>query len=950
MTMTNAVSRRSVRLNGASIFLMAALLGAPIAAQADIPPAAPATAVKTSQPDARVTKLLNDADAALKKGQTDLALIHLKNAVGAAPRNGNVRSRLAVLLLATGDPITAERELRQARNDKGPMEVIVPALIQAMLSRNETKDVLDEFKEPPADTQDKTAADIMRGRAVAYQMLNQPKEAVAAIDRSLALRRDAAGLLTRAQIARQQNDLATANKMADEAIKLAPKNNDALLLKVSLYRQGGDLPKALAAADDMIKNSPQLLAPKVARIEILLEMKNDAAAKTEVDALLKQYPKLIIGTYYHAVVAARAKNYKAAWQEMQSLPPEFVQSQAQIAMMVAQVAIDSGNLESGGAILTSAVAKNPNVVQARLQLGSLRMRQDSPQAALEAVEPLKDNDDPQIQALLSQVYLKLQRYDDAIVALQKATASGQGANNDVLKKQLALSELQVGQSDKAIQGLRDLAAKDPNNPDTTAPLIAALARSGKYAEAIAVIDRMAKGLPKSPLPGFYRGQVYIMQGNLANATAALNQSLTLDPKFVPALYFRANIAASRGDMVRATTDLKQIIAQDPKNILAMAKLADIAANNDDDVQAVALLNQAIKAAPTNPAPRLALANFQIARGRYVDAQTTITALLQLQRDNAEALVLQGQLYTLKGAKVQAVDTYRTLSTKQPKSAAAQLLLAGALNANGDKFGAETALRKAIDLAPNAIQPRAALIQFQAEGGKGEDALGTARAYGTKYPGTDADLLLAETYIRLKRTDEAVAVLTKSLAAKPDNRAAIRLSQVQVTAGDASKALKTMSDWLAKYPNDLDVRQQYASLLLITGNSPAAKREFETVLKSRPDDAVALNNLGWIIQKDDPTRAIALVSHAVNIAPRTAEIVDTLGWMKVQGPDRPGGLKLLQRAHTLDKDNPQIGYHLAVALDQAGKRNDAKTLLQSVLARNPRFEGVEEAKKLVASWQ
>ena len=72
-------------------------------------------------------------------------------------------------------------------------------------------------------------------------------------------------------------------------------------------------------------------------------------------------------------------------------------------------------------------------------------------------------------------------------------------------------------------------------------------------------------------------------------------------------------------------------------------------------------------------------------------------------------------------------------------------------------------------------------------------------------------------------------------------------------------------------------------------------------------------------------------------------------MKLQRQDLQGALPLLQRAHDLDSQNPEIGYHLAVALDANGKRTEAKTLLVSLLQNNPKFEGVEDAKQLIARW-
>jgi Flp pilus assembly protein TadD len=285
----------------------------------------------------------------------------------------------------------------------------------------------------------------------------------------------------------------------------------------------------------------------------------------------------------------------------------------------------------------------------------------------------------------------------------------------------------------------------------------------------------------------------------------------------------------------------------------------------------------------------------------------------------------------------------------PNSAGAEIFLGGALNANGDQDGAERAFNRAVQLAPDSAQVRVALIDFQTARGKSNEALAAARAFGMAHPGPDADLVLANAYIRLKRMNDASTVLTKSLAAKPDARILTRAAQVTAAMGDTKKALGLYTNWLAKNPADSEIRTQYGTLLLSSGNTANAKKEFETVLKQKPDNAVAMNNLSWIIQKEDPKRALELATRSVQISPRSPEMIDTLGWMKLNGADQPGALKLLQRAHDLDGNNPQIGYHLAVALDKSGKRPEAKALLQAVLTKNSTFDGAEEAKQLITRW-
>ena len=266
----------------------------------------------------------------------------------------------------------------------------------------------------------------------------------------------------------------------------------------------------------------------------------------------------------------------------------------------------------------------------------------------------------------------------------------------------------------------------------------------------------------------------------------------------------------------------------------------------------------------------------------------------------------------------AIETIRGLAAMDTQSPGAYFLLAKFLNATNDRLAAIDAAKKAVELAPFSAQLVSSLIEFQIVGGRPDDGLATARAYSSSHPGPEAIVLLANTLIRLKRTDEANAILKKSFATKPDRLLALRLSEIAMSSGDPKKAVAVDSDWLLKNPNDFDVRKQYASLLLKTGDKKTARSEFEVLLKQRPEDPTVLNNLGWILQADDMPRALSLVSLAVKIAPRSPQIMDTLGWLKYQRGDSQSAYLLLQRAHNLNADDSEIGYHLALALNATGE--------------------------------
>ena len=905
-----------------------------------------ATAAPAAFQQSQVDRLLADADSAEKSGNLNLALIQLKNAAVLQPDNGEIRARLGLALLHSGQAANAERELRQAYKDFGPPELVVPGILSAMLQRKKFDALLMEYPDPPKGTEDKTTPDILAARAAALQTLGKTRDARDEMDRALSLRRDGKGLVASAGLALQQGDTQLAANQVDEAVKLSPANEAAWTMKVSLAGQKGDLKQALAAADEFLRQNPRSIAAKITRVEVLLSLKQDSEARQVVDALLKDQPKLLIAQYFQAVLMMRAGNNADAWHVAQALPPAFVQSRSAFARTVARIGVASGNTESAGAILTELISRQPDDQAARVQLATVRLSQRDPQQALTVLDPIAKSRDPSVQAVLAQAYLAVGRFDEAIAALDLAKSSPNA--NPLLTEELAALELRDGNSDRAIDELRNAVKRTPDNIQLSGALIGTLISAAKWDEAQNVDTEFARRLPDSPWPAFYRGQILAARGKLADAAAEYGKSLAHDPKFLPALYFRANAAAAVGNFEPAKKDLQLIIDQQPANWLAWSRLIVIALQTGDRKEVRALYDQAIRGAPRDAVPRLALAGYLIGEKDFPGAQAAVNAVLEMAPDNRQALMVQGQIQLLRGQTADAVKTLRTVAARKPPSAAAYDFLARALFAAKDLIAAEGAAEKAVDVDPASPEARRVLVDLQLTAGKPDAALATAQAYAKSTSGPDAELLLADTLLRLKRTADAQTQLEKSLAAKPDARLTIRLAQIAIQSGNNGKAKAIVNDWLKAHPNDVEVRNFDAGWLMASGDTAGARIAYESLLAMRPNDPVALNNLAGLLQKQDPARALALATTAARIAPASPPIADTLGWTKHLSGDQQGALPLLQHAHELS-DDPAISYHLAVVLRDSGKQAEGKTLLQTTLAKNPKFEGVEEAKKALATW-
>jgi putative PEP-CTERM system TPR-repeat lipoprotein len=876
-------------------------------------------------------------------------LLQLRHAVRVAPKDREAHARLGIALLLAGKVAAAEMELREAigvaiSNDP-VRDLALPHLLRAMLLRNKIRELLSEFPAPPQDSLDKTVPDILRARAAALRLSDRLAEARPAIDRSLALRRDVAALLESAKLAEEQGDTARALKETDEAISLAPTNDGALSFAVTLLRSMGDKRQALARADDYAKRVPNSVTVKSLLIDLLLE-DEDPRAKREIDALLKQAPNFPFGHFYEAVSMAQGGDLAGAWAKLQSLDPSFVQLRPSFAISAAGIAIASDHLVSAEGILTSLVAGHPDDRLARLQLAAVRLSLNSPKSAADILDAIKAND-PAAQALLAFADLAMNRLGPAINALEMVSPLPGRVN--LLKTQLAVSQSQSLDSGVIIDGLRKLLDRDPSNVVFAAPLIGALIGASQWDEASRIVDGLAKRIPTSPLPAFYKGQILVARGDFAKAKAAFEEALAIQSTSFPALYYQASVLAAVGDLESAEKLFQTLLNFAPARIAASIKLAEIYTERGRYPEAQSLLARTVPIAPPNNyTPRLALANYFIERKNYGEAQSVVMDLLQVSPNEPQGQELLGTILLMRGQAEEAVNTFRKLASSSP-SAGAYALLAHALYASKSQLAAEDAARKATELEPESTRMQEVLIEIQLGGGKGGEALKTAQSYASANPGLQADLLVVDTLLRLKRTEDAESRLEKTIAREGDDKAILRLSDIAKDSGDIKKAITLLSTWTEKKPADIRLRQEYAELLVKSGDLAGAVKEYDGLLQQQPEYPSALVNLAKLLQRRDPERAFELMSRAADIPPQLPEIPGLLGWLKYQRGDYEAALPLLQRAHESEPEAASISYHLALALKAAGRRVEAKALLRATLEKNAKFEGADDARKSLAAW-
>jgi len=132
-------------------------------------------------------------------------------------------------------------------------------------------------------------------------------------------------------------------------------------------------------------------------------------------------------------------------------------------------------------------------------------------------------------------------------------------------------------------------------------------------------------------------------------------------------------------------------------------------------------------------------------------------------------------------------------------------------------------------------------------------------------------------------------------------------------------------------NDLHAMLSLASLALRQGDLALATNYYEQVMSIDGQNSDALVGLAQIRSQADPVSWETRLSLAVERSPRHAGLWSALGSVVAQQNRWGEAVLAFRQASALDPQSPNHVYNMAVALEHAGRRNEALTAYQQAVA-------------------
>jgi tetratricopeptide (TPR) repeat protein len=849
------------------------------------------------------------------QGNIRASTIELKNALQKEPQNAAGRLLLGQNFIDLGDVASAEIELKRAQELGADANRTRLLLGEVKVLQGRFDQILREF--PVDDNAPAPArAALLELRARAHEALGQRVQAEEAHKAADDLdQKHVESLVGLARIAYARGNQVAAEDYVARAVAIAPENVKLLALQAQTAFMKKDFDGSenysklilKTHKDDLVALNAQL---QIARAQIGAGKLKDASAR--LTQVLKLSPKHVEANYLRALAAYQNKEYALAKthadvalagapNHRQSL---FIAGASSYALQQNETALRH---------LTAFVNAVPSNVEGRRMLAALQQRMGNPTGAIQTLERgVGRSSETDAQLLASAGATKAQAGDMAGAAKSLAQASAAGPKDAATRARIGAMRLALGDKD----GLEDLeaAAELDTSGEQDAALAVAALQAKEFDKALEAAERLQKKKPSNT-------------GGYLLAAAALDR---------------------KGEAAKAKASLLKALEVKPGDVQTLVTLSQFAARAGDRKEAVERLEQAVSANQETTYPRLLLARLHLAYNDPKNALATAKAALQRAPKEATLLDVAGKAEQALGQNEAAIGTFRTLVATQPTMPITYRLLAGAYEASRNYSAALAELDNALRIAPDDAAVKFDRARLLALTGKVNDAAAVLGELKSTHP-QDPSIATLEGSIAMAggRSAEAVSAYQRAFASQRTGENLVRLTSAQVAAGQASAARGALEEWRKQRPDDVPVRLSLGELYVSLREFKLAEAEYSELNRSVPDNPLILNNLAWTVTElDRAQEGLPLARRAAELAPNSADVLDTLGVVLLRNNDAAGAVQTLRTASQKAPAIAAIQLHLAEALARSGNSGEAKDILRKLLASNDPKMDRKQAEKLL----
>jgi tetratricopeptide (TPR) repeat protein len=467
--------------------------------------------------------------------------------------------------------------------------------------------------------------------------------------------------------------------------------------------------------------------------------------------------------------------------------------------------------------------------------------------------------------------------------------------------QLALS---AQDDDLALQAARKWQSIDPTSLDARDVIARLALRAGLDDEAYAQCASIIRDLPGGVDDGFHHVSLLLQQepGKARQAMALMDRLVAAYPKEPSAYQAQGLLDLRYGKADEAEHAAREAMRLKPSReaslllVGALVKKGDLAGADQ-------IMEGVLKNNPDANDVRLGYARLLIESDQRQHGREQLERVLKEDPANSEAHYSLGLLDLDEHQLDEAEAQFQTLTRKNNHQTDAEYFLGRIAELRHQTQKALAHYEKVVS-GPQALDAAVRRAAMLAKLGKLDEARSILEALREQFPPLADRFLLAE-------------------------------GEILLDSGAYDQALELYGDALKDAPDDDDVLYSRSLVYERMNRVGDAESDLRKILQKTPDDARALNALGYTltVHTNRLDEADKLVSKALQLTPDDPAVIDSMGWLRFRQGRPQDALPLLQKAYAQFPD-AEVAAHLGEVLWALGDKDKAHSLLSQASKNDP----------------
>jgi len=894
--------------------------------------------------DQNADQPFEDALESFYLSELNAAVIHLKNALKNDPKHLPSMVLLAEVYIAMGDGAAAENQLEKAQDNNADEHKILPLMLEAYLLQQKYEQVVNASTSAINQKKLLNKILVLQGRAlIAKNNFEQAKllfqEALDYVPNSVKAH------LGIAKVYLLKGNNQQSRVYLNKALTISPTDNVALVMLANLEQQEGNRNESLKIISQVIELNNKDFPALLTRASLYLELEKYQLALNDIDVIIKEIPNEPKANYLKIIANSSLGNTEEVKQTTAHINtvltglPEDIMKQNPVYLYLGGIISfqqqDSLKAQDFLQKYINIISDDPRALKLLAQV-ELSLNNPFRAKTLLVKSKLVAPQNIETWSLLGQVYTQLgevglaEKYFQDVVEAEKALPEP--------LYDLAKLEVLIGKYTQAIEHL-NTAKSIKTSVGILSLLAEAYQKNNELKQSLTQLE-LALALQKE------NSNLHLQKGIILGrlnkhslAKSSLVKALELDPNNLKALVHIARVDVVENNAEIGINKIKEKIESlEKQSPFLLIELGNIHRLTKDNKAALKAYNKAFSIDHNNATALINIIEIQVMLGQVKQAITLTNKFLDTNNKVGSIYVALANLYMADKAYDKAFSNFQIAVKHSNNKSAVYNLFADAQLSRLDYEGATLSLKRSISWNNENFDSYLKLYNIYLEQKNEQLALEVLKNISTRSTDiTFLNNLEGDLYRQLGKLSVAEKLYITSLKERSNQSAVYGLYRVYKQQKQFNKSLTLLNSWVEEAPGDIAAQIAIADTLVSTNKLKEAIDKYNYLISKFSELPILLNNAAQVyIKLSQFEQAQKYAKKAYDNVPENVAIMDTLAWTYTLNNQAKLAIPLFRKAIVKDYNNAEIKYHLAVALSQLDRNNEAKRYLQEAIENDNDF--------------